>query len=249
MGLATAFTSPSFKNRLLDSGKRSLIRSKVGVALGLVMLAAVASIPPAQADNTATNTGSPFDQARQQYIKRIEANNLTGDADTDFAAFLIPQHQSGVELARIEMDHGHNAMLKKIASNILAHSDRAKPVHSSVPPLAGDNMARGTIYQILAGADQDATDAFSITPAGNIDEQFAWLMDQHHQRAISYAKVEASYGQDDALVKLANNMLKGQQAEHAQMQKLLEKAGKADQRIENQHQSLSVDYQGATEQP
>jgi uncharacterized protein (DUF305 family) len=44
---------------------------------------------------------------------------ITGDADRDFAAMMIPHHEGAVDMAKIELTYGKDPELKKLAKQIL----------------------------------------------------------------------------------------------------------------------------------
>jgi predicted outer membrane protein len=48
--------------------------------------------------------------------KLVEA---TGDVDRDFVAMMIPHHQRAIEVARVELKHGHNPELRRLAQKVL----------------------------------------------------------------------------------------------------------------------------------
>ena len=39
---------------------------------------------------------------------------MSGDPDVDFARMMIPHHQSAIDMARIELEHGKDATLKAL---------------------------------------------------------------------------------------------------------------------------------------
>ncbi len=46
--------------------------------------------------------------------------NFTGDADADFARLMIPHHQGAIAIAEIELEHGKDPMLRKMAQTMVA---------------------------------------------------------------------------------------------------------------------------------
>ena len=48
-----------------------------------------------------------------------EVLKMTGDVDKDFAILMIPHHQGAIDMAKIELEHGKNEELKKMAQAII----------------------------------------------------------------------------------------------------------------------------------
>ena len=44
---------------------------------------------------------------------------MTGDADHDFAAMMLPHHQGAVDMAKAELLYGTNPVLRRLAQEII----------------------------------------------------------------------------------------------------------------------------------
>ncbi|MBV6457436.1 MAG: hypothetical protein HONBIEJF_00545 [Fimbriimonadaceae bacterium] len=62
---------------------------------------------------------SPSDRLHAIMMRPMVDIKMTGDVDKDFAALMIPHHQGAIDMATIEVQHGKNAELKKLAQNII----------------------------------------------------------------------------------------------------------------------------------
>jgi uncharacterized protein (DUF305 family) len=49
---------------------------------------------------------------------------FTGNADRDFAAAMIPHHQGAIDMARIQLRHGSDPEMRKLAEEIVAAQER-----------------------------------------------------------------------------------------------------------------------------
>jgi uncharacterized protein (DUF305 family) len=68
-------------------------------------------------------SGNPVtDEFRQANEKMHMDMNvpLTGDADRDFAQSMIPHHQGAINMARIELEHGKDPELRKLAESVVS---------------------------------------------------------------------------------------------------------------------------------
>lgn len=68
----------------------------------------------------------------------------SGDADRDFARMMIAHHQGAIEMARLELGHGHNEPLRRIAQGIIVEQQQEiEAMRLSLPQAAP--RAAGTI--------------------------------------------------------------------------------------------------------
>lgn len=53
-------------------------------------------------------------------MQDMDAAAMTGDPDRDFLAMMIPHHAGAVEMARLELIHGRDPLVRRLAEEILA---------------------------------------------------------------------------------------------------------------------------------
>jgi uncharacterized protein (DUF305 family) len=94
--------------------------------------------------------------------------------------------------------------------------------HSQMQMGSADDSASTKAYQ---EANARMHEGMAIEFSGNADVDFARGMIAHHQGAIDMAKVELEYGKDPTLRKLAEEIIKAQEAEIADMQAWLKANG------------------------
>lgn len=64
-----------------------------------------------------------FKQAHMNMMKGMDMP-LTGDADVDFARNMIPHHQAAIAMAKIEIQHGKDPELKRMAEKMIADQEK-----------------------------------------------------------------------------------------------------------------------------
>lgn len=92
--------------------------SSAVVAAGLVAAATALAANPAEA---------PFLAENQAAMDKMMAGmdiTPSGDADRDFAAIMIPHHQGAIDMAQVELRHGKNEQLRRIAQEIIVEQQQ-----------------------------------------------------------------------------------------------------------------------------
>jgi len=64
-------------------------------------------------------SNAAYKASHDKMMKGMEVP-LTGDADVDFVRNMIPHHQGAIDMAEVELKHGKNPALKKMARKIIA---------------------------------------------------------------------------------------------------------------------------------
>ncbi|MFB6942221.1 DUF305 domain-containing protein [Streptomyces sp. NPDC060286] len=71
----------------------------------------------------ASGSHSPFvtemDASMETMVKAMADAPVTGDADRDFAAMMVPHHQGAVAMAKAVLEHGKDPVLRRLAEEII----------------------------------------------------------------------------------------------------------------------------------
>lgn len=177
----------------------------------------------------------------------------TGDADIDFAKGMIPHHQGAVDMALIQLKYGKDEDMRRLAALILwtqrqeiGEMQRWLYVRDAIPYMKwfgveGDVKGHDHAAMLadMQAQDKDAASTadykeamkvmhrdMDIRYSGNPDVDFARGMIPHHQGGIDMAYVQVKHGSNPDMSRLANNIIRAQRAEIAQMQRWLARQGK-----------------------
>jgi uncharacterized protein (DUF305 family) len=109
------------------SGASHLVALVAGIVLAMALAPrATQFISPARATLPPAAT-SEFHRALQTVMVQMEAAMCitpSADADRDFARAMIPHHQGAVEMARLELLHGRDARLRRLAQSIVVEQSQ-----------------------------------------------------------------------------------------------------------------------------
>jgi uncharacterized protein (DUF305 family) len=63
-------------------------------------------------------------QAAMERMQRDMAMSYSGDADRDFVAGMLPHHQGAVDMARVELAHGKDPAIRRLARQVIAAQEK-----------------------------------------------------------------------------------------------------------------------------
>ncbi len=76
------------------------------------------------AQGAAASPSTAAFHAANEKMHREMAIQFTGDADRDFAAAMIPHHQGAIEMARIQLQHGRDPAMRRLAEAVIREQER-----------------------------------------------------------------------------------------------------------------------------
>ncbi|MGW6498997.1 DUF305 domain-containing protein [Nonomuraea angiospora] len=185
------------------------------LAVGAFVLAACGS-SPARRDTTMMSGAAPVATASAQSKPAFD------DADVMFAQMMIAHHQEAIEMAELATGRATYEETKELAEKIKSGEqpqietlqDWLKEWGKTTPVSeAGDDRPTGITDANVKTLLDSRGPAF--------DKGFLTMMIDHHEEAIAMARVERKQGQSSKAKKLADRIMKEQQAQVAQMKKLL----------------------------
>jgi uncharacterized protein (DUF305 family) len=160
--------------------------------------------------------------ARMMAAMKIKPSN---DVDRDFVAMMVPHHQGAIDMAEAELSYGHNEPLRRLAQEIIVTQQeeiaemRFALVSAAASPSTGTEEASFLARSNAAMTRMMA--AMKIKPSNDVDRDFVAMMVPHHQGAIDMAKAELSYGHNEPLLGLAQEIIATQEQQIAVMRRAL----------------------------
>jgi len=108
---------------------RSFIRKRV-LSLATTLSITATSFALAQDPASTREVDSkenPFLTENAAAMKKMMADMMikpSGDVDRDFVEMMVPHHQGAVDMAKAELEYGHNEQLRRLAREIVANQQQ-----------------------------------------------------------------------------------------------------------------------------
>jgi uncharacterized protein (DUF305 family) len=105
-----------------------MIRQPMIFALAGLFLAAAGAQAQQMAPMRMAAPASPADRAMAAGMDKMNhdmaAAPMTGDADHDFVAMMLPHHEGAVAMAKVELQYGKSPEMRRMARDIVASQDK-----------------------------------------------------------------------------------------------------------------------------
>ena len=149
-------------------------------------------------------------------------------ADIAFVQNMTVHHSQAVEMATYLYERTSDAGLKTMAYDIMLSQQGQIGMMQGWLELWGQpSVSVGGGMQMPGMATQEQVNALKTLPSHELEKQFLELMIRHHQGGVAMAQEELQKGSQPNVMRLADNIVKGQQAEIEYMQGLLQRLGAA----------------------
>ncbi|MFE1551549.1 DUF305 domain-containing protein [Streptomyces sp. NPDC058718] len=153
------------------------------------------------------------------------------DADVMFAQMMIPHHEQALEMAELADGRAEDPEVKKLVAAIEGAQDPeirkmqawlkgwGKPESAGAGHGSGGGSGHG-----MAGmmSEKDMKDLAAVKGSA-FDRKFAQLMIAHHDGAVAMAKDEQKNGRNASAKKLADDVVRTQSTEIAELRKILDR--------------------------
>ena len=163
---------------------------------------------------------------------QMDAMEMTGDADHDFASMMVMHHQGAIDMANKELEKGNDATIQAMAQQIIDKQTAEKAEltawlenHTPAPDAEGQAFA-AEMMKVMEKM-KNWKDIQVLT--GDADEDFAALMIIHHQQATDNAQSILHHGHHDEIKEMAKMMIEDQNKEITDLTAWLMENGPANQ--------------------
>jgi uncharacterized protein (DUF305 family) len=99
---------------------------RLAASVGIFLLAAATLAAPSQAEEPAeAATGhAALMQSNKTMTAAMAGMQHSGDVDRDFAEMMIIHHQGAIDMARVELEHGDDPEMRKLAEEVIAAQEK-----------------------------------------------------------------------------------------------------------------------------
>ncbi|MET9951795.1 DUF305 domain-containing protein [Streptomyces sp. NPDC006339] len=176
---------------------------------------------------SATSPRTPGDASADASAGTGTGTGAFNDADVTFAQMMIPHHEQALQMAKLADGRAEDPEIKKLVGEIEKAQDPEiqkmkswlKTWGKPESPGHGGHGGHGMAGMV---SDTDMAD-LAAAKGKEFDRKFAELMIAHHEGAVQMAKTEQKDGKDAAAKKVADDVVRTQAAEIAELKKILER--------------------------
>ncbi|MBC7879810.1 MAG: DUF305 domain-containing protein [Anaerolineae bacterium] len=82
-------------------------------------LAGLNASKPVAAHPGMVHSDHPLEQTMERMHRTMAETPVSGDPDRDFAALMMPHHEGAIDMARLQLLHGKDPVLRRLAQEII----------------------------------------------------------------------------------------------------------------------------------
>lgn len=188
-----------------------------------VIIVALASCQQSHKAHDTTKTDNVMVKAMEDSMTAMHQTKLTGNADVDFAAMMVPHHEGAVEMAEQLLKVNNTDSLADFAKKVIQAQKeeigQLKAFLATGPTTASPDAK--SFQRALNASMRPMMDSMSqIKPTGSLQKDFIALMIPHHQSAVEMAKAYLPYATDASIKKMAMSIIEEQEKEIAWLKRL-----------------------------
>jgi uncharacterized protein (DUF305 family) len=171
---------------------------------------------PARRDTTMMSGAVPVATASAQSKPAFD------DADVMFAQMMIAHHQEAIEMAELATTKATYEETKELAEKIKAgQQPEIETLQGWLKEWGKTTPISETGHEAAPGVSDANVKTLLDSRGSTFDKEFLTMMIDHHEEAIAMARVERKHGKSSKAKKLADRIMKEQQAQVTQMKKLI----------------------------
>lgn len=154
-----------------------------------------------------------------QMMDEMHTMKVTQDPDIDYASMMRMHHMGAIDMAELELKSGSNSEMKAKAQAIIdAQQKEISEFDSFLASAKPTTMNMEFHMQMMEGMDRMGKQSDLQIINGNIDQDFATLMIEHHKSATEMAQMQLLMGKDAGLKEMSSMIIEEQNKEIADFQ-------------------------------
>lgn len=152
-------------------------------------------------------------------MDEMHTMKVTQDPDIDYATMMKMHHMGAIAMAELELKSGSNSEMKAKAQTIIdAQQKEIAEFDSFLAKATPAIMNMDFHMEMMEGMDRMGKQSDLQIINGNIDQDFATLMIEHHKSATEMAQMHLLMGKSAELKEMSSMIIEEQNKEVAEFQ-------------------------------
>jgi uncharacterized protein (DUF305 family) len=129
---------------------------------------------------------------------------------------MIMHHQMAIDMSRVEIEKGNDKNIQNMAKGIVAAQEieiREMQQFIQKYKIPDNKNQTSNSYKIASEMKSMMDKMSTIITNNDIDNDYVAMMIPHHESAVSMAKMQLKYGNQNVLIELSVNIIEDQSYE------------------------------------